>query len=239
MPRFFPVLAGLFLSLTPADSSKLVVGRFEARYRGAKAMRATFLESYSENGRVVRAEAGTAYFRRPGRMRWEYGSPEKSLFLVDGKHAWFYVPRDRTVTRMPARESADWRTPLALLAGEARLSKVCAATALAPDVRAAVPGNAMVRCTLRGAEKPAKRSAPAERQAQATAPEDDVLLEIGEQSGELGRVLIRQKGGTEIEFKFENWQLDASVPDALFRFTPPAGVAIVDGEGLLPDPGQH
>jgi len=77
------------------------VKRMEARYRSAKTLQATFLERYAENGSVLRSEAGTAYFRRPGKMRWEYERPEKDLFLVDGKTAWFYVPADHTVTRVP------------------------------------------------------------------------------------------------------------------------------------------
>src|SRR5208283_4449541 len=105
----------------------------EARYRTARTTQATFLEKYTESGRLLRVEAGEAYFRRPGKMRWEYASPEKNLFLVDGKTAWFYVPQDHTATRVPAKRSADWRTPLALLAGEMKLSRVCSRVTIAPN----------------------------------------------------------------------------------------------------------
>src|SRR5207245_10129459 len=108
-----------------------IVTRLEARYRSARTLQAAFLERYTENGRVLRTEAGVVYFRRPGKMRWEYQSPEKNLFLVDGKSAWFYVPADHTVTRVPAKQSTDWRTPLALLAGEVKLSRICARVDLA------------------------------------------------------------------------------------------------------------
>ncbi len=116
----------LLLLVTTATDVKNIVHRLETRYHSARTLQATFLERYVENGRVVRTEAGIAYFRRPGKMRWEYQSPEKNLFLVDGKWAWFYVPADHTVTRVPAKESTDWRTPLALLAGEMKVSRVCA-----------------------------------------------------------------------------------------------------------------
>ena len=78
------------------DSERDFTQVFEKHYRAAKTLQATFLERYTENGAVVRTEAGTAFFRRPGKMRWEYEAPEKDLFLVDGKTAWFYVPADRT-----------------------------------------------------------------------------------------------------------------------------------------------
>ena len=58
-------------------------------------------------------------------MRWEYESPEKKLFIVDGTNVWFYVPADRTVSRAKVKESSDWRTPLALLTGKSDLSKLC------------------------------------------------------------------------------------------------------------------
>jgi len=128
------------------------VGLFEARYRSAKTLQATFLERYTENEQIIRSEAGTAYFRRPGKMRWDYESPERDLFLVDGKNAWFYVPSDHTVTRVQAKQSADWRTPLALLAGEMKVSRVCARVDLAPGEKAASEGNVVLRCQVRGAE---------------------------------------------------------------------------------------
>src|SRR5579864_2576055 len=105
MPLLFVVIA---LVLSPNTSlAKEIVSQMEFRYRQAQTLQATFLERYSEGGRVVRTEAGTAYFRRPGKMRWEYERPEKDVFLVDGKTAWFYVPSDHTVTRVPARQSGD------------------------------------------------------------------------------------------------------------------------------------
>jgi outer membrane lipoprotein carrier protein len=91
-----PLLLLLLALLSPLapDETANYVKSFEARYRAAKTLQATFLERYTENGAVVRTEAGTAFFRRPGKMRWEYEAPEKDLFLVDGKTAWFYVPAD-------------------------------------------------------------------------------------------------------------------------------------------------
>src|SRR5712692_2977629 len=150
------VLFALALLLFPPVATKEAMelaSRMEARYRAAKTLQATFLERYAENGSVVRTEAGTAYFRRPGKMRWEYERPEKDLFLVDGKTAWFYVPADHTVTRVPAKESTDLRTPLALLAGEMRVSRVCAQVALAINEKAERDDQVLLRCVVRGAER--------------------------------------------------------------------------------------
>jgi outer membrane lipoprotein carrier protein len=122
-----------------------LASRMEIRYRSAKTLQATFLERYAENGNVLRSEAGTAYFRRPGKMRWQYELPEKDLFLVDGKTAWFYVPADHTVTRVPAKQSEDLRTPLALLAGQMKVSRVCSHVELAETEKPLRESDAMLK----------------------------------------------------------------------------------------------
>ncbi len=84
-----------------------LISRFEATYQSSKTLSATFLERYFENGRLLRSDAGVAYFAKPGKMRWEYLSPEQNLYIIDGKWSWFYVPADHTVTRIPAKQSSD------------------------------------------------------------------------------------------------------------------------------------
>lgn len=193
-------------------------------------MQATFLERYTESNRTVRVEAGTAYFRRPGKMRWEYESPEKNLFLVDGKTAWFYVPGDHTVTRVPAKESGDWRTPLSLLAGEAKLSRICQQIQLSIAVAPENPGDAVLYCMPRGEEPQHTNPHQLEPISPGHGEGDAIFLEVAQDSGELVRALVQGRGGVEVEFRFTQWKMDPRVPDSMFRFDVPLGVAIVNGE---------
>jgi outer membrane lipoprotein carrier protein len=231
--RFFAVIF-LLLSLGTASRAQdnsakgsTPLGRFEARYRSAKSLAATFLEEYSENGRVTRKEAGNAFFLRPGKMRWDYEAPEKNLFLVDGKYAWFYAPADKTASRMPARSSEDFRTPLALLTTDMKLSRICSDIAPAKDEKPDQPSNLVYRCVLRSSEQP-KRAQDA-----SNPPQPDVAyLEVTPQ-GELARILISEPAGIRIEFRFKNWDWNPALDRSLFQFKPPLGVAIVDG--VLPE----
>ncbi len=205
------------------------ITKFELTCRSAHTLEARFLESYSENGRLVRAETGTAYFRKPGKMRWEYEHPEKNLFLVDGKNSWFYTPADHTATKIPARQSDDWRTPLALLAGEGKLSKVCErilSATLPPsgEPNFSATNGSGFECVLRNSSDGSEPGARRE-------PQPRIFLEISER-GELTRVRIQSAGGVLTEFRFKDWKVNPALDEALFRFSPPPGVVIVDG--LLP-----
>src|SRR5260370_40414217 len=230
MCGYLPTLVFLLLAFAGRPDTKASVARLEARYRQAKSVKATFLERYTENGRLIRVEAGTVYFRRPGKMRWEYDSPEKNLFLVDGKTAWFYVRADRTVTRVPARESSDWRTPLALLAGEMKLSRVCEKIQFALDELPESSADTVLHCELKGAEARTQEQGATASVPDTTTGRDAVYLEVVQSTGDLARILVKSAGGVGIEFHFAGWQYNPRVADSLFHFTVPPGVAIVNGE---------
>ena len=220
----------VFLALLPtvdAEDPQIYVRKLESTYKRARTLEAKFLQEYSESGRVTRSEAGTAYFRRPGKMRWEYSSPEANLFVVDGKFAWFYVPADHTVSRVATRDSSDWRTPLALLAGEMKVGRVCGKV----DLSAGQPADrSLIRidCVIRGTEKEIK----------ARKPHDIAYFEIARATGELHRVVVTGAGGVHMDMQFSDWKFDPPASDELFHFQPPKGVAIVDGDELMAGPGQ-
>ncbi len=48
----------------------------------------------------------------------------------------------------------------------------------------------------------------------------------------LVRVLIRQPGGVETEFRFGDWEENIAIPEAKFHFSLPPGVTIVDEASL-------
>jgi outer membrane lipoprotein carrier protein len=163
-------------------------------------------------------------------MRWEYESPEKNLFLVDGRTAWFYVPADHTVTRVPAKESSDWRTPLALLAGKMKVSRVCAKVAPALDEKPEASEDVVLSCELPPSDPKSGKAGSQETITQSAGSETGVFFEVARQTGQLMRILVRHSGGVSLEFRFANWQFDPPLPELLFHFSPPMGVAVVNGE---------
>jgi outer membrane lipoprotein carrier protein len=220
----------------PQPSVQDIVKIVEARYHSSHTLKAIFLERYNEGRLTARVESGTAYFSSPGRMRWEYESPEEKLFLTDGKTTWFYVPADHTVSRISMKESSDWRTPLALLTGKASLNKYCKRIDFGDPPHDA-PGNVTLRCLPAGLSGESKNPHPNNHTSddQALSPDSGgqiqaVLLEVDPQIGWLAKVTIRQAGGVQLEYSFGKWQANVEVPEAMFHFVAPKGVAIVNGD---------
>jgi outer membrane lipoprotein carrier protein len=222
------ILAILATGFAPASApdAKLVVRALESRYHHATTLKAAFFERYSDGSGGVSAESGTVYFSRPGRMRWEYESPEQKLFIVDGTNVWFYVPADRTASRAKVKDSSDWRTPLALLTGKTDFSRLCRTIDVLDSTKDDNPDDRPLR-----AEDTMLSCIPRNESAGADGEVSEVLIE-SDSEARLVRLLVRQPGALETEFRFANWEENLPIPEAKFHFEPPPNVAVVDESAL-------
>jgi outer membrane lipoprotein carrier protein len=182
------------------------------RYNHLHTLQAEFTEIYRGAG-MERTESGTLWLKKPGKMRWEYRSPREKLFLSDGTDAWFYLPGDRQARRESIKQLDDLRSPLGLLLGKTKLEKELQGLSLAPDVTPLAPENVV----LRGVPK-----ALADRVS-------EVLLEIT-LDNHIARILITEVDGSTTEYRFSEQKEDADIPGQRFKFTPPPGVEVIQGD---------
>jgi outer membrane lipoprotein carrier protein len=59
--------------------------------------------------------------KKPGKMRWEYTTPEKKTFVSDGVRLYSYVPADKQVIVSRVPQSDTTTTPVLFLAGQGNL----------------------------------------------------------------------------------------------------------------------
>jgi outer membrane lipoprotein carrier protein len=218
----------LLLLSGAAQTVPEIVRSVEARYSRAHTLEAKFYERYRASGQPGQSESGTVYFSKPGRMRWEYESPATKLFLVDGTNVWLYVPADRTASRAKLKESDDWRTPLALLTGKVHLDRLCGKIDL---LGASGQGDTSSDALLDPRDLLLRCSPRSSGGAGDTSAFREILFEI-DPDYRLARVIIREPGDTETEFRFGGWQENVSVPESKFHFDPPPGVTVVNAEDL-------
>jgi outer membrane lipoprotein carrier protein len=215
----------------PSSEAGQVAQALESHYQAARTLQGDFLERYSEGGRQERLESGRVFFARPGRMRWEYRSPETKLFVSDGRVLWFYIPADHSATRQLVKQSDDWRTPLALLTGQVKMARLCGRIDLAKGAPLS-DGSVILQCWPKGEKAPAVRGGQQDPSNPFDAGGDftEVLLEVNPASGELNDVRVEQAGGVELDIRFGAWRMNPPLAPSLFEFEPPAGAAIVPGD---------
>ena len=215
------VLIGLAMVATSVDLAaagattdvKRLAAAVDGHYNHLRSLEAEFTEVYRGAG-MERAEAGTLWLKKPGKMRWEYRSPREKLFVSNGRDAWFYVPEDGQARKTAARKLEDLRSPLAFLLGKTKLEKELRGLSLAPDMAPMTAGDVV----LRGVPQ-----ALADRIS-------EIVLEI-RPDHQIARVVIQEVDGASTEYRFSEQKEDVAIGDGRFEFRPPAGTETVEGVG--------
>ena len=110
MRRLVAVAALLLAEIVfPLGASALtaeeVADKVQATYKGFSDLQAEFVQRATNRLSGMSQEAsGRLFLKWPGKMRWEYDSPEPRLFLVDGKTLWSHSPLERQAGTREGRE---------------------------------------------------------------------------------------------------------------------------------------
>lgn len=102
-----PVPGALAGNETPAPTNPetaRILNQLETRY-SRKNFSADFKqESTLKAMEITDTAEGKAWFSHPGKMRWEYQSPEKYIIISGGDNLWIYRPADNQVVVGDAKE---------------------------------------------------------------------------------------------------------------------------------------
>lgn len=182
----------------------------EAALNGTTGFIASFTQTL-ESAALPRpqVERGTLFMLRPGRMRWEYDEPRGKIAIADGRRTILYLPEDRQVIV----------APLASRQGEAAGSGV----GLLLEPRVDLVGAFAVSwgpAPERDGARPLLLTPRAERAAYRSLlvePDAEHLVQA---------ITVVDTLGGRVTYRFSRMRRVPTLPDSLFRFTPPKGVAI-------------
>jgi outer membrane lipoprotein carrier protein len=183
----------------------------QSKYDGVKDFSADFVHAYE--GGVLRkqiSERGKLLIKKPGKMRWEYTSPEEKLFVSDGTKMYSYIKQDKQVivSDVPVADQAT--TPTLFLAGKGNLTRDFTPSFV--DLPNGAPAGSQ-----------ALKLVPKTRQREydwLTLVVDPASLAIR------GLVTVDAQGGTS-RFSFTNLKENVGAADKAFEFKMPRGVDVV------------
>jgi outer membrane lipoprotein carrier protein len=208
--RTLALLATLCAPLAHAQPNLSLLNRVDDHYNHLKTLRARYSEHYTGMG-MDRTETGTLTLKKPGLMRWSYDSPTGKVFVLDGHFAWFYTPGDAQVSRAPAKQLDDLRSPLRFLLGHTQLAKELDQVAVAP----AGP-NFQITGIPKGMAQRLHR-----------------LTLVVSAPGIIQSMKIEETDGAITDFTFTQIEENAPIPSTDFTFTPPAGIPVVNAQSPI------
>ena len=119
------VLAASVLPQAPArPPAAEVAAALQKKYDTIRDFTADFVQE-SEGGllRKKQIERGIVQVKKPGKMRWDYKSPETKVFVSDGRRIYLHVPADNQVivSAVPTEDQAT--TAVLFLVGKGNLTR--------------------------------------------------------------------------------------------------------------------
>jgi len=115
-------LAG-FLFRRSGPTRAASAGPLERFFSEVRTLHATFRQTVlTVDLKPIDESEGELWLSRPGRFRWNYGTPLEQVVMADGEHLWVYDPGlEQAVVRDQAKALGD--TPAGLLAGDVDLNR--------------------------------------------------------------------------------------------------------------------
>jgi len=215
VPRRFKLLVTLgcatIIGLAPAVCARdqaVVVERLQARYDATRSFKASFrqeIESRALGQSIV--SRGTVYFRRPGRMRWEFNGADRQTVIADGKILWMYQAAQRQVVKIRLDRAFHTAMPLSFLVGLGNLRDDFEAR-LEPG-----GGKGRVRVRLRPLADGADVGA--------------LVLDLDADTYDIVGAFVTDAMGGTTRWMFSEIERNIELGDDLFAFTVPPGVDVV------------
>jgi len=199
------------ISSSDALDLPTVLDRMQKRYDQAKDFHARFTQNYSRAvmGRAT-LSTGTITFKKPGRMRWDYDKPEPRMFLSNGQVLWLYEPSEKQAFKQDLKTS-QLPAALAFLMGKGKLTDEFQVS-FAKDAKEGRLGD--YRLSL------------SPKQPQSTYK--SILFIVDPKEFLVRESVLVDSQGNSNHFTFDDLQVNGKVADSVFKWTPPAGVRVVD-----------
>jgi outer membrane lipoprotein carrier protein len=199
------------------DCAAEVGGRVQRRYEKVRDLHAHF-EQRTERVALGSAPgaalvaSGDAVFAKPGKMRWTYVAPEPSLVVSDGTTLWIYDEKAKEVQKLALAAGYLSAAGVQFLLGEGKLADEF-------QISAQHCGEPTVTLVL-----VPKQDAQYER----------LELRVDAKSGAVAETAVVDLFGNRTVVAFQNARENAGADAAAFRFSPPAGVRVVEVPAAAP-----
>lgn len=201
-----PLLLAL-LSYAPAwavDSGELV-RKLQEKYDSIQSVEADFSQEVSTRAmKTSQKSGGKVWFKKPGKMRWEYRAPVRDEIVSDGRSVWVWQPDlNQAIEKRVAGPSA---LATDFLSGLGKIKREFETTGVEDR------GD-----TWRLGLKPRQEDSGVRR----------LSLDIDKSSMLVVRTIVHDQFGGETKVSFRNIKTNPEMRDSLFEFTPPKGANIV------------
>jgi outer membrane lipoprotein carrier protein len=205
------VLSGELVAHAADSTAAELATALQKKYDAIKDFSADFSHDYE--GGVLRkkiTERGRLLVKKPGKMRWDYSTPETKQFVSDGVKMYSYIPQDKQVIVAAVPPDQDAPTPTLFLAGKGNISRDFVPS-LADAPAGAAPGSRVLKLVPKAKQR----------------DYDWLVLVLDPATLAIRGLLTVDAQGGKSSFTFTNLKENVGLADKEFVFKIPRGVDVV------------
>ena len=198
-------------SAVPAQTLEDVVRDLETAYGRMTDLRAEFTQTaFNKSLNQTIPAQGTVYLKKGGKLRWEYTEPTPQEIVSDGKKLWVYTPSLNQVNVGDAPEALAGPAG-SFLAGLGRLRAEFSVRFLNPAQPTDAEGNWVL-------DLEPKQPLPTLAR---------LILSVDAKTWAVRKAVVYDQFENTVTMRLTKVAINASLPDHLFTFVIPKGVATV------------
>ncbi len=216
MMRWLVGLALLVVAMAAAtahaETPAALAARVQKFYEGTHDLHAQFEQTLTSVTSGKKIAKGEVWLKKPGKMRWDYKTPEKKLMIADGQTLWIYEPEDEQAFKQELRSST-LPVSVSFLFGQGKLADEfdIAAPTDKDKITDALPTQTVLKLVPK----------------KASAAYHHLLFYVETSTGLVqSTVIFDQQGGIN-RLRFASVETDKGTADGKFNFTPPAGTHVI------------
>jgi len=164
----------------------------------------------SWNAEQVQKAQGKVFFKKGGKMFWDYQEPAPQQIISDGNTLWFYEPEDKQVTITTVGEGFQSQISADLLNGKAHLKRDFDITGMTSPAEGNA-GKLVLQLIPRSSQHNLSK----------------ILLRIDKNTFLIYQTEVYDLFDNLTRITFSQIQIDTNLADTLFTFTPPPGVEML------------
>jgi len=198
-------------SAVPAQTLEDIVRDLETAYGRMTDLRAEFTQTaFNKSLNQTIPAQGTVYFKKGGKLRWEYTEPTPQEIVSDGKQLWVYTPSLNQVNVGDAPEALAGPAG-SFLAGLGRLRAEFSVRFLNPAQPTDAEGNWVL-------DLEPKQPLPTLAR---------LILSVDAKTWAVRKAVVYDQFENTVTMRLTKVAINSSLPDRLFTFVVPKGVATV------------
>lgn len=209
------VVVSLIVPSVRASENSLdaVIVNIQKSYDAIKDFKAEFAQESvvkSWNAQQVQKAEGRVYFKKEGKMFWDYQNPTPQQIISNGSMLWFFEPEDEQVTVTEVTDGLQSQISADLLNGKAQLTRDFTVTAITKE-KDEQSGTIVLKLIPRASQNNLSK----------------IIMRLNSENFQIYQTEVYDLFENLTRITFSKIQIDTNLNDSLFTFTPPSGVEIL------------